>query len=294
MSGNLSHSMRENYGTHGVSEYYKIVQESYRNPHFPPLKKVLAQFMDQYVAQEKPKRIRILDLAAGSGEATISIQDWYDSRWPSAPATSSASASPSPAPSPSPATPAPPAVPGLRIRQPFIPPSAAARAAVARPSRTASSLPKPDLEIIAADPFTAPAYKQRTGRECLELSFQDVAEGKLPSLPAEEGEEGEGAYDIVVISFALHLVESSSELWALLTELAKRARWLVVTAPHKKPDIKSTWSWRRWDPSSAWQPADEYSPAKKVGGEHGDGFEIVLERVRLRLWRSEDLWAAEE
>lgn len=27
-NGNLSHSMRENYGTHGVAEYYKIVQES--------------------------------------------------------------------------------------------------------------------------------------------------------------------------------------------------------------------------------------------------------------------------
>lgn len=26
--------------------------------------------MDQYVAQEKPKRIKVLDLAAGSGEAT--------------------------------------------------------------------------------------------------------------------------------------------------------------------------------------------------------------------------------
>lgn len=28
MTGNLSHSMRDNYNSHGVEEYYKIVQES--------------------------------------------------------------------------------------------------------------------------------------------------------------------------------------------------------------------------------------------------------------------------
>ena len=28
VTGNLSHSMRDNYNSHGVEEYYKIVQES--------------------------------------------------------------------------------------------------------------------------------------------------------------------------------------------------------------------------------------------------------------------------
>jgi hypothetical protein len=46
------------------------VSESYRNPHFGGLKKVMNEFMDRYVTQEKPTTIRILDLAAGSGEAT--------------------------------------------------------------------------------------------------------------------------------------------------------------------------------------------------------------------------------
>lgn len=41
-----------------------------RNPHYPGLKRVLATFMDRYVAAEKPREIKILDLAAGSGEAT--------------------------------------------------------------------------------------------------------------------------------------------------------------------------------------------------------------------------------
>ncbi|GAA5825742.1 hypothetical protein JCM11251_000356 [Rhodosporidiobolus azoricus] len=309
-SGNLSHSMRDNYNTHGVSQYYTLVQESYRNPHFPGLKKVLARLMDQYVAQEKPKRIRVLDLAAGSGEATIAINDWYSSHWPAAPssatpalstaASSASTASPAPA---KPSAPPPaPNLPHIQIRQPFIPPSRQnpsfpQRAVVRPPARGASSLPKPALSITAADPFTAPAYKQRTGGDCLELTFADVAAGRLPPPPSdpaggkggEEGKETQEPYDLVIISFALHLVESSSELWALLTELGKRARWLVVTAPHKKPDIKTTWGWRRWDPSSAWCPADLGS-GKAVGGAEGDGYEIVLERVRLRLWRSEEHW----
>ncbi|GJN89179.1 hypothetical protein Rhopal_002153-T1 [Rhodotorula paludigena] len=230
VNGNLSNSMRDNYGTHGVEEYYRILTPDLtdRNPHYLGLKKVLASFMDRYVANEKPKRIRVLDLAAGSGEATE------------------------------------------------------------------PSIPEPELSIVAADPFTAPAFRARTGQPCLELSFADVAAGKLPAPgatdPPDEGAEDVELYDIVIISFALHLVETSSELWALLDALSKRARWLCVTAPHKKPDVKSSWGWRRWDPSAAWQPAEGRG---NVGGQEGDGFEIVLERVRLRLWRSEANWDAE-
>lgn len=48
--------------------------------------------------------------------------------------------------------------------------------------------------------------------------------------------------------------------------------------------VKDSWGWRRWDPSPAWKPAEGRG---QVGGTGGDGFEIVLDRVRLRLWRSE-------
>ncbi|GAA5970918.1 hypothetical protein JCM11641_004508 [Rhodosporidiobolus odoratus] len=365
MSNNLSHSMRENYGTHGVSEYYKMVQESYRNPHFLGLKKVLAQFMDQYTVKERPKRIRVLDLAAGSGEATIALQDWYASRWPSAspvshppPAPTPSASSPSntspvpvpPTSIPTPRLPIQPRQPFLptslsRTRPPFLPPSSSSaqsstRQPVSRPSPSsaplslssqASAASRPELSITAADPFTSPAYLQRTGLPCLEMSFADVANGLLPPPPSspaitsssspiptpsaatdsnvvlaavdEQGEgEEENVYDLVIISFALHLVESTSELWALLTELAKRAKWLVVVAPHKKPDIKPTWSFRRWTPQT-WRPADDSLTASsnsnsmqktKKMGHHaydvGDGHEIVTERVRLRVWRSEVLW----
>ncbi|KPV75376.1 uncharacterized protein RHOBADRAFT_53359 [Rhodotorula graminis WP1] len=310
LSGKSSNSMRDNYGTHGVDNYYRMVQESYRNPHYLGLRRVLTTFMDQYVAQEKPERIRVLDLAAGSGEATEILLQWKSARWPSAaPAASTAApdvvaaAAPPSAPAPTPAlppsaSPAPPA----SSRPPFIPPARQfPQRAVARPTRPSAqpSLPAPELSIVATDPFTAPAYRSRTGLPCSELSFANVAAGQLPPPPPSSGSseptsaEGDDApvepYDLVIISFALHLVESSSELWALLDELSKRARWLCVTGPHKKPDVKDSWGWRRWDPSGAWKATDG---SERVGGESGDGAEIVLERVRLRLWRSEHNWEA--
>jgi hypothetical protein len=64
---------------------------------------------------------------------------------------------------------------------------------------------------------------------------------------------------MTVCSFALHLIESPSELFALLWELrcvahiistciqirrltntSTKCRWLVVLAPHKKPEVHIT------------------------------------------------------
>jgi hypothetical protein len=42
---------------------------------------------------------------------------------------------------------------------------------------------------------------------------------------------------MVVCSFALHLVETPSELFCLLWELSTKSRWLVLLAPHKKPEV---------------------------------------------------------
>ncbi|KAM0787798.1 hypothetical protein ACM66B_003852 [Microbotryomycetes sp. NB124-2] len=290
MAGNLSHSMRANYNQHGVGGYYSIVSETYRNPHYPGLKKVLTTFMDRYMEHEKSTSVSVLDLAAGSGEATEILLNWKKTRWPK--------------PQPPPAAPAVSSSPVVQEARPvstpprpFIP-----RPAVARPIKPTLTTPEPELNIVAADPYTAPAYQQRTGLECLPLSFADVAAGKLPTpqgIPFEDSAEdanhsgegstrGDNVFDLVVVSFALHLIESSSELWALLTMLASRARWLVVVAPHKKPDVKDSWGWTRWDPSDRWKAAEGRG---NVGGQEGDGFEIVLDRVRLRVWRSEQqLW----
>lgn len=137
----------------------------------------------------------------------------------------------------------------------------------------------PKISVTATDPYTGPAYLERTGLTCLPLSFADIASGKLPDTTSP--------YDLVIISFALHLLTETSQLWSLLSTLADRARYLVVLAPHKKPAIKPEWGWTRVDPWSL-EEVDSEAPSdqKQVGGKRGDGYEIFEERVRLRMWRS--------
>jgi hypothetical protein len=84
-------------------------------------------------------------------------------------------------------------------------------------------------------------------------------------------------YDLIICSFALHLLTEPSELFALLYELSTKCRWLAVIAPHKKPEIKDGWGWERWDLKS-WNRAGE---AVYAGGRSGeDEVESELEIVR--------------
>jgi cell division inhibitor SulA len=94
--------------------------------------------------------------------------------------------------------------------------------------------------------FTATAYRDRTSLPCASLSFRDIAEGGFPdviSIPTSPptiqmiASEENPMVEMVVCSFALHLVETSSELFALLWELSTKARWLVLLSPHKKPEV---------------------------------------------------------
>lgn len=144
------------------------------------------------------------------------------------------------------------------------------------------SVPK-NINITATDPYTSPAYVQRTNRPCLELSFTDITNGQLPDEPT-------AIYDLVICSFALHLLTDPSQLWALLYALSTRARHLVVLAPHKKPAIKAEWGWSRVDPWSMLEIDEETDKPKQIGGNRGDGFEIYEERVRLRVWKSTALY----
>ena len=201
-----------------------------------------------------PRRVStVARVKADSFSRLQALLAWRSSRWPETlPQSNSA---PDPASTPTVVPPRQPAATTpATSRPPFIPPGRSFPSrAVARPpprngAATSSATPAPTLSITAADPFTSPAYRARTGLPCLKLSFADVAAGLLPppgssDSPAEEGadfvDQQIEPYDLVIISFALHLVESSSELWALLRELSRRAKWLCVTAPHKKPDVSS-------------------------------------------------------
>ncbi|KAJ3568379.1 hypothetical protein NP233_g5753 [Leucocoprinus birnbaumii] len=63
----------------------------------------------------------------------------------------------------------------------------------------------------------------------------------------ESSQEPYSTVEMVVCSFALHLIETPSALFALLCALSYKARWLVVLAPHKKPEIKDGWGWQKWN-----------------------------------------------
>jgi hypothetical protein len=49
--------------------------------------------------------------------------------------------------------------------------------------------------------------------------------------------------------------------------------------------IKEGWGWSRADPETFATVAQD-ERLNEVGGQAGDGHEIVLDRVRLRLWKS--------
>lgn len=92
---------------------------------------------------------------------------------------------------------------------------------------------------------------------CHPLSFSDVTQGSWPTFPPASITEEEDSrnkpsgdheelssppdgspVDMLICSFALHLVETPSELFALLWELSTKARWLILVSPHKKPEVR--------------------------------------------------------
>lgn len=87
--------------------------------------------------------------------------------------------------------------------------------------------------IDGVDPYTAAAYRERTGAGAVPLTFAEVAAGAL----------GDRSYSLVVCSFALHLAERS-RLPGLALALAAISPRLVVVTPHKRPEIRAEWGWQ--------------------------------------------------
>ena len=109
-----------------------------------------------------------------------------------------------------------------------------------------------ECAVEACDPYTHAAYQRRMGRPAHQWSFEDVAAGVLDELPP---------FDLVISSFALHLVEPSYA-YTTLAAIARSSRLLVIATPHKRPVV---------DPSTGWREA---AP------------EVLHERVRVRLYVS--------
>lgn len=92
----------------------------------------------------------------------------------------------------------------------------------------------PARQLTAADPYTAPAFRAATGLPAAApWSFEDVQGGCLPA----------SGYDLVICSFAMHLLDPS-RLFATLNALARAARWLLILSPHKRPPVGGESGWR--------------------------------------------------
>ena len=63
-------SIRAAYEQHGVEGFYQAQGSTYHNPHEAALRRVLARF----VALHEPDLHSVLDLACGSGEATLALR----------------------------------------------------------------------------------------------------------------------------------------------------------------------------------------------------------------------------
>ncbi len=105
-------------------------------------------------------------------------------------------------------------------------------------------------KIDGVDPHTGEAYLARTGQQAEAISFEQIAAGALAGR----------RYDLIVCSFAMHLIDESW-LPALLAQLGLIADRLLILTPHKRPEIKAAWGWALED-------------------------EFVMERVRARLYRA--------
>lgn len=221
-AGNLSHSMRENY-SFGVDKYYEAVQATYRNPSFGAIRIMLWNALTDFYKNEGQAQtcesFKVLDLAAGAGEATTVLFEWFTA-----------------------------CQKGQGNRRLAVCPIPA-------------ELERPT--VFATDPFTEPAFRQcHPDIEFLPLSFAQCEE--IPM----------SGFSLTICSFALHLVPSSSELWSCLSVLSRKSQWLLIISPHKKPEIKNhVWGWSRWN-TKTWTQ------------DEGDVYEILQERVRGRLYRS--------
>ena len=86
--------------------------------------------------------------------------------------------------------------------------------------------------IDGIDPYTAEAYRRRTGQEAQPLTFANIAAGALAGR----------RYSLIVCSFALHLCEQS-RLPRLMMELRTISDALLILTPHKRPEIREEWGW---------------------------------------------------
>jgi len=79
------------------------------------------------------------------------------------------------------------------------------------------------------DPYTYQSYMKNTGKPCMRLSFDDIMHGKLTK-----------QYNIIICSYALHLVDKS-KLPQIIYQLSCVCDYFLLISPNKKPVINESW-----------------------------------------------------
>ncbi len=108
-----------------------------------------------------------------------------------------------------------------------------------------------NLSIAGIDPYTADAYRARTGKIAERTSFEQIAGGALAGR----------RYSLIICSFAMHLIDQSW-LPVLLLQLGLISDTMWILTPHKRPELRPQWGWMMED-------------------------EIVYDRVRARKYSAE-------
>ncbi len=85
--------------------------------------------------------------------------------------------------------------------------------------------------VEGLDLYLCDEYENNTGYKCMEMSFDDIQQGKLK----------DKKYSTIICSYALHLADKSI-LHDLLWELSLISEYLVILSPTKKPEISED-SW---------------------------------------------------
>lgn len=225
--------MRENYTNYGVDGYYNSVRESYRNPHFDGIVDTTIHLLNSWynLQSTPPTRLHLLDLACGSGEATLAAQLWLRHNSAALHLTSGVDSNGENSTM-------------IQLNETMRPCPQFVRVCKRPRIISASSKPTADvfsLDILACDPFTRDAYRQRTGLEAHDFSFADIAQGCLSDMEAV-GDELQ-LFDTCICSFAAHLIPESM-LYAVFYQLATHSRHLIILSPHKRPQLTEAMGWQ--------------------------------------------------
>lgn len=96
------------------------------------------------------------------------------------------------------------------------------------------------VTLTPSDPYTKESFNARCQTlfpheqsvEFKEWSFDDIADGALDE-----------NYDLLIVSFALHLLDES-KLPAILTQFALKCKYMLIITPHKRPPINENYGFR--------------------------------------------------